>query len=340
MWLLTIFADMLEKGERLIGRHSGAIKGPLMICLGGMHGNELAGLRALELIFKMLEVEPITNPEFVFKGRLVGFRGNLSAIKSRKRFNKIDLNRIWTPELIAEVLRTPIDDLKDEYLEMHQLIHAVHHEIVDYEPDRIVVLDLHTTSCRGGIFSIVRDDLDSIELGIELHAPVIRGMLAGLRGTTLHYFHHENFDIPITSISFESGQHVEPLSINRAIAGIINCMRTSGIVQAEHVENQHDKLLIKHSENLPKVADLIYGHRILPGDQFTMVDGFNNFDLIKKGTLLAHDRHGPIIAKEDGLLLMPLYQPQGEDGFFLIEKSDPTSLSQLTSRRRAALKAS
>lgn len=325
---------MLELGRRLIGRHTGVERGALMICLAGMHGNEKAGVRALELIFKMLEVEPITNPEFKFKGRLVGFRGNVAALYDNSRFMQADLNRIWTPEIINHVLKSSDEDLYDEHLELRQLIQAVHAEIKDYRPDKIVVLDLHTTSCEGGIFSIVRDDIASIELGIELHAPVIRGMLHGLRGTTLHYFQQKNFDKPITSITFEAGQHDEPLSINRSIAAIINCMRTSENVLAEHVENQHDKLLIEHSKNLPKVCQLNYCHSLVPGDGFVMVPGFKNFDLISKGTILAHDSQGSIAAKSDGLLLMPLYQDQGDDGFFIIEKHDPSTLKSLVPNHR------
>ena len=317
---------MIETGERLLGRYTGTRRGPLMICLGGMHGNETAGVRALELIFKMIEVEPITNPDFRFAGRIVGFKGNLQALREGVRYFKSDLNRMWTPAIIRDVIRTPLHELEYEKKELRELLRAIHIEIDSYNPKKIVILDLHTTSCTGGIFSIVREDLESIELGIELHAPVIRGMCEGLEGTTLHYFNEENFDVDITSISFESGQHENPLSINRAIAAIINCMRTSGNVRAEHVENHHDVLLINHSKDLPKVAQLIYGHKIKEGDEFKMEPGFKNFDYVEQDTLLAHDKNGPIYAMCGGLLLMPLYQPQGQDGFFIVEKHDPETL--------------
>jgi succinylglutamate desuccinylase len=38
---------------------------------------------------------------------------------------------------------------------------------------------------------------------------------------------------------------------------------------------------------------------------------------VAAGTLLARDDGGEIRAPFDGLLLMPLYQAQGSDGFFL-----------------------
>lgn len=321
-----IFESMLKSGERLIGRYTGTYRGPLLICLGGTHGNEWAGVRALELLFKMIEVEPITNPEFEFHGRIVGFRGNVAALKTGCRFVELDLNRIWLPHKIEEVMGKPIHKLHHEDRELHELIVACNAEIEDYNPSEIVVLDLHTTSCEGGIFSIVSEDMNSIELGIELHAPVVRGMDKGLSGTTLQYFKSDNFDRPITCVSFESGQHDNPLSVNRAIAAIINCMRTIGSVDPEHVENQHDKLLIEHSKDLPKVVQLIYSHKIIPGDHFKMVDGFKNFDFVFKGDILAHDRNGPIRVLHDGLLLMPLYQSQGHDGFFIVEQHDPGTL--------------
>ena len=182
----------------------------------------------------------------------------------------------------------------------------------------MVVLDFHSTTAYGGIFSIPTDDPESLRIAIELHAPVIKGLLKGVQGTSLHYFCNDNFAPETVAICFESGQHQEELSINRAIAALTNCMRTIGCVKAEHVENRHDSLLIEYSKGLPQVAELITIHNIDPEDNFKMHPGYKNFQKVKKGELLATDQHGPIYAVEDGLVLMPLYQKQGNDGFFLI----------------------
>ncbi len=304
--------------ERIIGRYTGQQKGPLLIALGGIHGNEPAGLRALELIMKMLEVEPITNPSFRFNGRLLALRGNLAALQSGQRFIDKDLNRNWTEENVARIRSSPATSWDMEDREIASLLHVIDQEIADYRPERIVVLDLHTTTADGGIFSIATDDPESLEIAIELHAPVIRGILAGINGTILHYFNKKRYGPRITAVGFESGQHYDPLSINRAIAAITNCMRTIGCVNSKHVENRHDELLIEYSKDLPKVADFITAHTIRAGDDFRMKEGYQNFGSVRKGEILAYDRHGPITAVEDGLVLMPLYQPQGEDGFFLI----------------------
>src|SRR5690606_21737944 len=171
----------------------------------------------------------------------------------------------------------------------------------------------------GGLFTICTDDPESIRIALELHAPVIKGMLYGIEGTTLHYFNNENFLRETVSVSFESGQHDDALSVNRAIAALINCMRTIGCVEAGHVENRHDSLLIEYSKGLPQVAQLVVTKRIKPEDEFRMMPNFRNFQKVKKGELLATDKSGEIYAPEDALILMPLYQQQGDDGFFLVK---------------------
>ena len=306
------------KEKRLIGRHTGQEKGPLLICFGGMHGNEPAGIQALSILFKLLELEPESNPDFRFRGRIVGFKGNLRAIENGVRFLNRDLNRQWRPEVVEYVLNTPVSKLRHEELEILELHTAVMEEIQDYQPDEVIVLDLHTTTAYGGIFSIATDDPKSVNIAVELHAPVITGLLEGIQGTTLHYFNTENIGVETTTVCFESGQHEETLSVNRAIAAIINCMRTIGCVRSEDVENRHDALLIEYARGLPKVSELITTHSIEPEDHFRMVPDYKNFQKVKQGEILAFDRNGTIEAIEDGLILMPLYQKQGEDGFFLI----------------------
>ena len=122
------------------------------------------------------------------------------------------------------------------------------------------------------------------------------------------------------AVVFEAGQHDEALSINRAIAAITNCMRTIGSVRGEDVENRHDDILREYAKHLPKVAELIKVHRVHPGDNFMMTPNYKNFQPIKKGEILATDKNGAIKAEEDSMVLMPLYQKQGEDGFFLVKE--------------------
>ena len=308
--------------QRLIGRYTGATAGPLLIVFGGMHGNEPAGIQALETMFEMLKVEPLTNPKFNYKGRIVGLRGNLRAIKKKTRFIKKDLNRQFTEENIQRIRTSPETDLDAEDKEVKEILDFVAAEIADYPTDKIVFLDIHTTTAFGGIFGISTDEAESVRIAVELHAPVITGMMNGIRGTTLHHFSKKNYGEHAVAVVFEAGQHDEPLSVMRAIAAITNCMRTIGSVRGEDVENRHDEILIEYAKNLPKVARLLKVHRVYPEDNFKMLPDFKNFQPVKKGDILAIDKHGDILAEEDGMILMPLYQKKGEDGFFLIREVD------------------
>ncbi|MEE9439185.1 MAG: succinylglutamate desuccinylase/aspartoacylase family protein [Saprospiraceae bacterium] len=305
--------------DRILTKYIGEGKGPLLIVLGGMHGNEPAGVHAIELVTKMLEVEPITNPDFIYSGSFIGMIGNLQAYNKKKRFINVDLNRSMTKENVDYVKATPEDLLQDELLELKQILEEVENAIEELKPTKVIVLDLHTTSSFGGIFTLTNDRPESLAIAKELHAPVVLGMLNGVQGTTLHLFNKENFGIEMIPVTFESGQHNEQLSINRAIAAVINCMRTIGSVSAKHVENQHDYLLIEYSKDLPHVSRLISKHTIQKGEKFVMNPGYKNFQEVKKEESIATTDGVPLLTPENGRILMPLYQKQGEDGYFLIK---------------------
>ena len=284
-----------------------------------MHGNEPAGVQALNRLFQMLEDEPSRNPDFVFSGRLVGLVGNMQAFERQTRFLKKDLNRQLTTENLKKARLTPQYRLTDEDLELVELTQAIKNEILDYKPSRLVVVDLHTTSASGGIFSIVSDDVASLNLATQLNAPVVLGMLNKMDGTSLHYFKTENTGIPTISICFEGGQHEDPMSTQRMIAWLVNLLREVKAVEPDDVENRHEVILNNYAKHLPKVVELLYVHKILPNDHFQMRADFKNFQALKEGEVLADDQNGEITAPEDCLLLMPLYQKQGKEGFFLVK---------------------
>jgi len=305
--------------DRIIGSFEGTHEGPLVIVFAGMHGNEPAGIKALHLVFKMLEIEPITNPDFEFCGKLIGLVGNLKASQQRKRYINKDINRNWKPDHIS-ALRSGAKTADAEDEEILAVLDLIEAEVKKTKPNKLIILDLHTTSSEGGIFAIPTDDPESVRIAIALHAPVIKGMLAGLKGTTLHYFNTENMGVPTTAVTFESGQHQDPQSVNRAIAGVINCIRTVTCVAPIHIENRHDEILKDYSRDLPKVSQLIYRHPVKPTDNFEMVPNVKTFQKVKNGEILAYDISGKILAPKDSHILMPLYQKQGEDGFFLVEE--------------------
>jgi succinylglutamate desuccinylase len=313
--------------QRKIGHYEGDEHGDLIIAIGAMHGNEPAGVYALQMLLDMLEKEPLRNAAFRFQGRLVGLVGNIQALERRQRFVKKDLNRQLTVENINNLrsnsLSKPVE-VPPQYkpafedLELMELIEAIENEIITYRPNRLIILDLHTTSADGGIFSIVSDDPESLALAETLHAPVVLGLIGSVGGSTLHYFTEQNMGIPTVAVAFESGQHDDLYSTRRAVAWLVHALRSVGAISTHDVENRHEIILKNYSRDLPKTMQFIDSHPISPMDEFKMFGNFRNFQPVRKGEILAKDRNGFIVAPQDCRVLMPLYQTQGSDGFFLV----------------------
>lgn len=306
--------------DRVVDRYEGKETGPLLICIGGMHGNEPAGIKAIEEIFRLLQIEPSVNPGFQYRGNLVGLRGNLSALQEKKRYMQRDLNRMLTE---GEVLRIKINEPGNrslEDIEVIGLIDSVEAEIRRYNPPFTLILDLHTTTADGGIFTIAPSDEMSRQVALGLHAPVILGLSETLNGTTIEYFNKPA--LHQYCIVFEAGQHDDPDCVYRSVAAIVNCMRSIGSVDIRDVDHRHDGLLISLSMGLPKVTRLIHHYRIKPEEIFRMNPGYQNFQQIRKGEVVASNEDGDIESPYDGMILMPKYQSQGEDGFFIVENLD------------------
>lgn len=305
--------------QRMLSRYDGDARGPLLICLGGMHGNEPAGVEAIRVVSVLLEEEPNVNPTFTFHGRFIGLAGNLGALAQARRFIRTDMNRILKPDFVQQLLHSGPDGLNGEAREAYELVMQVRQEIAEYQPEKVVVLDIHTTSADGGIFVIASDDEESIRIGAALHAPVVLDFAREVHGTTLGYFNKENFAQDITTVVFESGQHSAPLSVNRAIAAIVNCMRTIGCVAPDAVEHKHDRILQEYSRGLPKVSRVVERFGIPQGSTFRIARKYQNFERVTAGETLAFLDDTPIQADHDGLILLPRLQDEGDDGYFIVQ---------------------
>ncbi|MFZ1704137.1 MAG: succinylglutamate desuccinylase/aspartoacylase family protein [Saprospiraceae bacterium] len=302
--------------KRIITYYEGE-PGPLFVVTAGMHGNEQAGIKALIEVGKLLQTFKNNHTSFKFRGTLLGLIGNIQAKEQYIRYVSQDLNRMWETEFVYKILESEPGTLQNEEKEMYEIVQTLRSVVLTGKYSRLILLDLHTTS-SDGIFSICTEDKESITLANQLHAPVVRGLMKGIKGTTLHYFNRNNLGIEATSLAFEAGRHDDIKSVNRSIAAMINCMRSIGCVSPESVQNEFDELLINYSKNLPKSVEVHYKYNIQNNQEWEMVAGFKNFDVVKKGQILAHEEGKAVLCPLDGLILMPLYQKKGNDGFFIV----------------------
>lgn len=300
--------------KRLIGRYTQQKDGPLFIVLGGIHGNEYSGIEALNRVLGQLEQLKIA-----IKGAFVGVAGNISALEQERRFIDKDLNRQWQPSQIEYLEKTPkalLSDNEDiQQKELLTLLKRVRNR-KDYES--LALLDLHTTSAKGGTYCIAPNHESSQQLALNLPIPVIIGLEKVVSGTTMHYFSAEN----MASFCLEAGQHENPASADRMEAAIWLTLASIGCIEESDVPNlvQHRQILEDLGKGRPDLVNFLHRHPVVETDEFVMKDGYKNFQLISKGEHLADDKNGKILAPFGGMILMPLYQKQGEDGFFIVEK--------------------
>ena len=329
--------DLLS--DRLIGRHGGGGGGPLLICIAGLHGNEPAGVEALRRIHRRLgDARP------PFRGRLVTLAGNLPALSRGSRFVEEDLNRVWTLDRISaleEGLRdgTPAPPEVDtvEGGQQLQLLRAVRHVIESEDREDVYCLDLHTTSSHSVPFLTLSDSLRNRALAVNFPVPIVLGLEEELRGTLLDFLDH----LGIAGVGIEGGNHRDPTSVDHLERAVWLALVSLDVVDLADVP-EHDGLrhrLREAAVGIPSLFEVRYRHGLRRGDEFRMEPGYENFQSVSEGELVARDRRGEIRSPEAGRIFLPLYQEQGNEGFFLVQEVAPVWLQVSAVLRRLRLDA-
>jgi succinylglutamate desuccinylase len=301
---------------RVLGVWGPEGSGPTLLLVAGLHGNEPSGIRAAQRVLVRLE-----NGTPILAGRVAALAGNLGALAVRRRYQDRDLNRMWTAEHLDRVRGgQPARFAEDR--ELAALDDALA-ELLETAPGTVYLLDLHSASGPGPAFSILDDTLPNRFFALELGVPVVLGIEEELTGTLMHHLSGEG----VVVAAFEAGQHDDPRTVDRAEAAIWLALAAAGVVSEAVPEvTAARRHLARENRHLPRVVEVRGRHPIAPGDDFRMLPDQAGFQAIRAGQVLAHDRHGPVKAREGGYLLMPLYQALGDDGFFLVRAVHPSWL--------------
>lgn len=301
-----------REGElrRVLGEWIGTEIGPVVLLCAGMHGNEPAGIRAFRRVLaKLQELQP------PMRGRMVALAGNMASMALHVRYQSQDLNRAWNDERIARVVSTPTTEITDpEERELQELIPHLR-EIFRSARGPVHFLDLHTTSAPGVPFTVLSDTIRNREFGMKLGVPVILGLEETLDGPLIDWVHRHGH----ISMAVEGGQHDDPVAVDHHEAIIWLGLVAAGCLRREDVPD-HEALrrrLEDVTRGIPQIVEIRYRHGISPTDEYQTKPGFSNFSRVRKGDQIATDRRGSVAAREDGLVLLPLYQGLGNDGFFL-----------------------
>ncbi len=296
--------------ERVLGIIEGEKPGPLIICIAAVHGNEQVGIHAFRNIYTS-----ILNHNIKIRGKLVGILGNIQAIKAGKRFINYDLNRAWTDENVKRILDGPCQHAEDyELIEIFREISIASRG--DYTMK--VIADLHSTSADRGNFVVVPEDEADHEIIRALKIPVVVDLDQHLKGTLLSYYHKQNY----ISFAFEGGKIGTESVYQLHTSGLWEILDKSGCISRHDHESEdhYVRNLEAISSGLPRKVKVIHREPVTYGDGFRMQPGFHNFQPVSEGQMIAQNAYGTIHAPADGMIFMPLYQPEGEDGFFIVKE--------------------
>lgn len=295
--------------QRVIYKGKGDQATPSVIIIGGIHGNEKAGIYALHEVVKLIEKKNIK-----FHGNIYFLTGNINALHKNIRFQEKDLNRVWTSENIQKLKNSSTNN-DAEYQEQQQLYDVIKQILLE-DQGPFYFIDLHTTSSETTPFITISDSLNNRKFASNFCVPIVLGIEEYLDGPLLTYIN----EFGHVALGFEAGQHDDQKSVENCIAFIWLSLEVSGCLDAEQIKDHlgEFKSLLCSRTKTNDFYEIDYRYVINDDEEFRMLDGFVNFDKISIGQKLAITDAKQISSVMDGNIFMPLYQNQGEDGFFII----------------------
>ena len=293
--------------DHLIGSFCGDPSGPTLIAVGSIHGNEPSGAIALRKL-----AAGLCDIESKLRGRVYLIEGNIRALGQKVRFIDSDLNRHWTRENLVAA-RSGWNPRYEEDRELAELL-RLFRDILDSAQDEVYALDLHSTSAHGLPFATVGDTLRNRSFAQKFPVTILLGIEEQLEGTMLEYLNNQG----VVTLGFEGGQHDQVETSENHEALLWLALANAGVAVADDIpELDRHRRLLAEASGRTRIVEVLFRQPIKQDDGFAMDPGYENFQPVTKGQALARDRLGLITSPRKGLILMPLYQAKGEDGFFI-----------------------
>ncbi len=300
--------------ERVLCRREAATPGPTLIVLGGVHGNEPGGVQALERVAARM-----SEASLPVVGSFVAVAGNLGGLAQNRRFLNRDLNRAWTAGKVAALRSQELIHDSAEDREQRELL-EVFEDCLARARGPVVFVDLHSSSAEGPSFTCIADTVPNRRLAMSLPVPMILGLEECIDGATMEFFSERG----LVAVAVEGGQHNNPRTVDNLEAAVWLALVAVGLVPAAQVDVAGFRRTLRESaRGLPPVLEVRHRHVVVPGLGFRMQPGYQSFQQVRKGELLALEGGQELRAGQDGVILLPLYQGQGEDGYFLCRRVRP-----------------
>lgn len=293
---------------RYIFRHIAGDEYPTLVFVAGLHGNEPAGVRAMQMVFENISEK--------INGNVYALTGNRLALAQKQRYLEVDLNRAWTAEDFAKADRA-VSGVRDEWTELSELKDQVTEIIARHGHNKLVFFDLHTTSAASCPFLPFNDALMNRAVAEKFPVPLVLGIEEHLQGSFMSYIN----DLEFAALAFEGGSHHDPASVERHSAFVKLAMHHLGVLPLGDNELSGLNVILQPELGIsPGFYEILFRFEVTDNSRFAMQPGYLNFQRIDKGELLARSVGGVVHSPRRGRIFMPLYQNQGSDGFFIVRQ--------------------
>jgi len=300
--------------DREIGRFGSDNSGPTIVVFAGIHGNEPSGVFAIKEV-----IQNLNKSNLPFSGQLIALAGNKTALNNGERFIRYDLNRIWQSEIVTKIRNGGLkqNGTNTEIAEQTEIFQHIRRIFENNKPPYYFI-DLHTTSAESIPFITINDTLRNRNFAMRFPLPVILGIEEFVSGTLMSYVN----ELGPIAIGFEGGKHEKQSSVLNHIACLWITLVTAGCIKKEDVPEYQEyyNRLKQQSLHNKKVFEIRYRHKRTEHEDFKMLPGFENFQHVKKDQHLAGNKSGKLCSPEKGCIFLPLYQDQGDDGYFIIRE--------------------
>ncbi|MCC2608116.1 succinylglutamate desuccinylase/aspartoacylase family protein [Planctobacterium marinum] len=289
--------------ERVFAELDSGQPGPLIIVVAALHGNEHVGFRAMDRLAVTLKATD-------FIGKIVGITGNLIAANRNERFIERDLNRFF----VSYYLNAAHSDVP----EWHEARHLIDHinGFIDAHPkdQEVYLLDMHSMSGHGTPFTCFPHTQNNEQLAQQLPLPAIADLVEILPGTLTAYY----ADKVTSTIVVECGQHNAEITQVVGENALACFLRVTGCLINLERYRDADSFLRFHTQGAAQIFTRVkYRYHIAHQGFFEMLPGFENLQMIAQQQLLANDKGDEVRAPFSGRMVLPSYQKQGDDGFFI-----------------------
>lgn len=303
--------------ERELGRAGDGMSGATLVVLGGVHGNERAGLIAGQRVLDRLA----ETDESAMTGRLVLLAGNLAALNHEDpdmRYVDHDLNRLCQRQRFDEPASTSVEH--GQMLELFAALEKIHESCKESRQE-MIVLDLHTTSAISRPVVAFEDSLPARIHAMAMPCPKYLGIEEEVNGLVIDAVTNR---LGCVSYLIEGGQHDDPVSIDVHEAAIWIALDTAGIVGLE--TNDADPLGYMKQASRDRgyvVYDVRHREPIVDTD-FVICDGIETgSEVYPHKTVLAMQGGEKVYSPIYGLVFLPNMQARkriGDDGFFIVRR--------------------